>query len=46
VTVERVKDVVGDLERLTIADALPEDFIDLAESTEFNPEIQEGECSA
>jgi sulfite reductase (NADPH) hemoprotein beta-component len=46
VTVERVKEVVGDLERLTMADALPEDFIDLAESTEFNPEIQEGECSA
>jgi sulfite reductase (NADPH) hemoprotein beta-component len=46
VTVERVKEVIGDLERLTPADALPEDFIDLAENTEFSPEIQEGECSA
>ena len=46
VTIERVKEAVGDLERLTPADALPEDFIDLAESTEFNPEIQDGECSA
>jgi sulfite reductase (NADPH) hemoprotein beta-component len=46
VTVERVKAVIGDLERMTAADAVPDDFIDLAESTEFNPEIQEGECSA
>jgi sulfite reductase (NADPH) hemoprotein beta-component len=46
VPVQRIQDVIGDLARLTTADALPEDFIDLAETTEFNPEIQEGECSA
>ena len=46
VPVERVKQVVADLERLTPQDALPEDFVDLAEDTEFKPEIQEGECSA
>jgi hypothetical protein len=46
VAVARVKEVLVDLERLTPEDALPEDFVDLAEETEFNPEIQEGECSA
>ena len=46
VAVARVKDVLADLERLTPEDALPEDFVDLAEDTEFNPEVQEGECSA
>jgi sulfite reductase (NADPH) hemoprotein beta-component len=46
VDVARVKEVLADLERLTPEDALPEDFVDLAEDVEFNPEIQEGECSA
>jgi len=46
VPVERVKPVLADLERLTAEEALPEDYIDLAEETEFSPEIQEGECSA
>jgi hypothetical protein len=31
---------------MTTATAAAEDFIDLAETSEFNPEIQEGECSA
>jgi sulfite reductase (NADPH) hemoprotein beta-component len=46
VAVARVKEALADLERLTPEQTLPEDFVDLAEETEFNPEIQEGECSA
>jgi sulfite reductase (NADPH) hemoprotein beta-component len=42
----RVKDLLADLERLTDADARPEDFIDLAEDQEFAPVILDGECSA
>jgi sulfite reductase beta subunit-like hemoprotein len=46
VELARVKSVLGDLEQLTPEAALPEDFVDLAETSEFKPEIQEGECSA
>jgi len=46
VDVETVKEALADLERMTVADTIPEDFVDLAETAEFNPEIQEGECSA
>jgi sulfite reductase (NADPH) hemoprotein beta-component len=46
VDVGRVKETLSDLERLAIDETVPEDFIDLAETTEFKPEIQEGECSA
>jgi hypothetical protein len=46
VEVERVKRALADLEQLTPADTAPEDFVDLAETSEFKPEIQEGECSA
>jgi len=46
VDLARVKDVLSDLERLTDADARPEDFIDLAEDHEFAPEVLDGECSA
>jgi sulfite reductase (NADPH) hemoprotein beta-component len=42
----RVKDLLADLERLSEADAQPEDFIDLAEDREFAPVILDGECSA
>ena len=41
-----VKAVLGDLERLNPEDAEPQDFIDLAEVSAFNPEVMEGECSA
>ena len=41
-----VKAVLGDLERLLPEDAEPQDFIDLAEVSAFNPEVMEGECSA
>jgi len=42
----RVKALLADLEKLTEADALPEDFIDLAEDHAFAPEVLDGECSA
>src|SRR5215471_10009531 len=44
--IAHVKDVLADLERLTDADARPEDFIDLAEDHAFAPEVMDGECSA
>jgi hypothetical protein len=31
---------------MSAADAAPEDFIDLAESSEFAPVVMDGECSA
>jgi sulfite reductase (NADPH) hemoprotein beta-component len=46
VEVSRVKETLADLERLTAADAVPEDYIDLAEAGEFAPEVMDGECSA
>ena len=42
----QVKGALADLERLGESDAAPIDFIDLGEAHEFNPEVQEGECSA
>ena len=41
----KVKALLLDLETMTPEDALPEDFIDLAEDREFVPEIMEGECA-
>jgi hypothetical protein len=41
-----VKDLLADLEGLRLEDALPADFIDLGEDTEFKVETQEGECMA
>jgi sulfite reductase (NADPH) hemoprotein beta-component len=41
-----VKSALADLEAITAADALPDDYVDLAEDTEFKVEAQEGECSA
>jgi sulfite reductase beta subunit-like hemoprotein len=46
VDVDRVKAVLSDLEKLTPEVAQPTDYVDLAETGEFNPEVQEGECSA
>jgi sulfite reductase (NADPH) hemoprotein beta-component len=46
VDVERVKEAVADLERLTPEDAVPTDFVDLGENTEFKVEAMDGECSA
>jgi sulfite reductase beta subunit-like hemoprotein len=41
-----VKAVLADLEHLLPDEAEPQDFIDLAEVSAFNPEVMEGECSA
>jgi sulfite reductase (NADPH) hemoprotein beta-component len=41
-----VKTTLADLEALTPDSAEPQDFIDLAEVSPFNPEVMEGECSA
>jgi hypothetical protein len=38
--------VLRDLQKMTEADAVPLDYVDLAETGEFAPEIMEGECSA
>ena len=46
VDLDRVKGALGDLDRLSAADAAPEDFVDLAEAAEFAPEVLDGECSA
>jgi len=41
-----VKAALAGLEAITLADAVPEDFIDPGEDTAFKVEAQEGECSA
>jgi sulfite reductase beta subunit-like hemoprotein len=46
VEVARVAMVLHDLQRLTEQDAVPLDYVDLAETAEFAPEVMEGECSA
>jgi sulfite reductase (NADPH) hemoprotein beta-component len=46
VDVAAVKTALSGLDRLTPDDAAPDDFIDLAEDTAFDPSVQEGECSA
>ena len=46
VDVERVKHVLFPLERITAEDAVPDDYIDLAEAGEFAPVVMDGECSA
>ena len=46
VDVGAVKAVLSDLEQMTPGTATADDFVDLAETAEFKPEIQEGECSA
>jgi sulfite reductase (NADPH) hemoprotein beta-component len=46
VSVERVRLTLADLERITAADAVPDDYVDLAESAEFAPVVMDGECSA
>lgn len=46
VELAHVSRVLVGLQRLSEADAVPLDFVDLAESGEFTPEVMEGECSA
>ncbi len=45
VPVPRVKQVLADLEALTAEGATPEDYVDLAETAAFAPEVMEGECA-
>jgi sulfite reductase beta subunit-like hemoprotein len=45
IDVARVKATLADLERLTAADVVPSDFVDLGEEREFTPEVMEGECA-
>jgi sulfite reductase (NADPH) hemoprotein beta-component len=42
----RATSELADLQRFTEEDATPNDFIDLAETGAFTPEVMEGECSA
>ncbi|MGE3176893.1 MAG: nitrite/sulfite reductase, partial [Vicinamibacterales bacterium] len=42
----RVSRELLDLQKFTEADAQPIDYVDLAESAEFAPEVMDGECSA
>jgi len=46
VDLQRARAVLADLEALAPEGALPADFIDLGEETEFRPEVMDGECSA
>jgi sulfite reductase beta subunit-like hemoprotein len=46
IEIDAVKARLADLERLQPGDAVPADFIDLAEAHEFAPEVMDGECSA
>jgi sulfite reductase beta subunit-like hemoprotein len=46
VDVAAVKTTLADLEQITAETAKPEDYIDLAEVSAFNPEVMDGECSA
>lgn len=46
VDLKRVQRELLDLQTFTDADAVPLDFVDLAETGEFTPEVMEGECSA
>jgi len=41
-----VKAALADLEQMTPGTTSADDFVDLGETAEFKPEIQEGECSA
>ena len=46
VELQRVKEALRDLEQFNVADAEPLDYVDLAASSAFAPEVLEGECSA
>jgi sulfite reductase beta subunit-like hemoprotein len=46
VEVQRARAVLADLEKLSVEDAHPEDYVDLGEEGEFKVETTAGECSA
>jgi sulfite reductase beta subunit-like hemoprotein len=45
VALDEVKATLADLEPLTEESAVPDDFIDLGETTTYTPEVLDGECS-
>jgi sulfite reductase (NADPH) hemoprotein beta-component len=45
VTVPAVKALLADLESFTPEHARPDDYVDLAETQAFTPEVMEGECA-
>jgi sulfite reductase (NADPH) hemoprotein beta-component len=44
-SVSEVKARLADLESFSAADAWPDDYVDLGETTAFTPEVVEGECA-
>ena len=46
IELDRVKGELAELERLTVADAVPDDYFDLGEAQAFMPMVLDGECSA
>jgi sulfite reductase beta subunit-like hemoprotein len=46
IEIPRVTALLNDLQQMTAEQATDQDFIDLAETGEFTPEVMEGECSA
>jgi sulfite reductase (NADPH) hemoprotein beta-component len=44
--VERARELLQDLERVTAEDTLPADYVDLGDEEAFRLEIMDGECSA
>src|SRR5262245_9264281 len=46
IELDRVTLELQDLQTITEADAVPLDFVDLAETGEYAPEVMDGECSA
>ncbi|MBI4477312.1 MAG: nitrite/sulfite reductase [Acidobacteria bacterium] len=46
VNLETVKAALADLATITPDDAVPDDFVDLGETAEYQPEVLDGECSA
>ena len=46
VSVDAVRLKLADLERLTQEQAVPTDYVDLAEAAEFAPEVMDGECAS
>ena len=42
----RIKALLADLDAMTAETAAPDDYIDLAETTQFVPETMEGECAS
>jgi sulfite reductase beta subunit-like hemoprotein len=45
VALDRVREVLADLENITPEDALPTDYVDLGEDAEYKVETKEGECA-